>query len=196
MSYQNTVIDLSLDEEVVVDEQVGIKRKKQAKENVLVAAVKPVHNLRRRHTVFVNLVRTKNAESFSFKMSKSDSDKALADIVRDMVEGWNGMNQVVCNQSHTYLIYIDSNTIKVVDYNITSLALIEELLFDEGYRNYAKTILQLVPDKFPGRNIVVEPVDEVIKRTKEFRDAFKAGQGHCKIYRDNWALKNLQVNIA
>ncbi len=97
MSDQNdTVIDLSLDEEVVVGEQVGIN-----KENVFVAAVKPVYNLRKRHTVCVYLVRDKNAESFSFKMSRSDRDKALADMVRDMVEGWNGMNQVVCNQSHT-----------------------------------------------------------------------------------------------
>ena len=106
------------------------------------------------------------------------------------------MNQVVGDQSHTYLIFIDANVIKVVDHEFTSVSMIEGFLSDPSWKNCAKTILELVPARFPGRTIVVEPVDKEIKKVKEYKAAIKAGEGSCKIYRDMWTINNLHVDIS
>ena len=84
------IIDLTVDEDLEEREQTGRKRKKKtaAVKDVVEGPVqKAAYSSRRRNSVFVNLVRTKNAESMSFKSFTADSDKALREMVGDMVEG-------------------------------------------------------------------------------------------------------------
>ena len=191
---------------------------------------------RRRNGIFVNLVRTKNAESLSFKNVHADSEKHISDMVSDMQEGWNGMNQIAGDRSarlvvqnfitnfsdlnshrknmddeisdlnktklnkeyksHTYLIHVGPDTITIVDHELTSVEMINCLLRDQGWRNFARTILEVVPARYPGRTLVVEPIDDEIKKIKEYKEAIASGQGPCKIYRDIWALSKLNADIS